>query len=351
VLANDTDLDGHRDLDICRFSPEPAQGITVQREYVEGPGVLEIEVEPGTSGDFTFEYQACDYSYIVSATLTVTVQPVAATTVTRDPEHPRKLLLTNPDQHEVAVFWFPVRSEVPAGFVELSAGESAAVSAGVHGRIEWFAGFSDGDIMVYTGYGRLGGPTSQRATRTAAPVASEPVDPTTVSPPVTGDEEVTRWAGSMGYVDVLANDSDPQGQPLDVCRIAPSGRDVSGFVEEWNGRFRLDTRENRSGTYTVTYYACNQSRLAPGTVTVHLRRATPVEIATTSRAGVLRIANRNPDQVTVRFLDDFHPEHTRTVRVPADSVRRVHVDPTLTRWHASIGDLHGYAGDGIVGST
>lgn len=365
VLANDTDADGHQDLAICRFGEaEPRDWLTdIYREDFEGAGMVHLDLDPHASGTYTVGYQACDYSYLVPATLTVTVNPVGVATVAKVPDHPRQVRVTNPDQHDVWFLWGPVHAEDAEGWVKVLAGSSRTVTAGSR-RIAWFTAFSEGDTPVYTGWGRVrgleAGPARPSVARAAPPpfprpgsghhraAYADPVDPTAVEPPVTGDEEVTRWAGSMGHVPVLANDSDPAGQPLDVCRIAPSGRDVSGFVEEWNGRFRLDVSGRSEGTYAVTYYACNQSRLAPGTVTVHVRRARHLLVSRTDRGGHLRLVNRNPEAVRVDFIDYSRPDAGLTLRVPADSERLVRVPSRFQRWYASIGHPAGSAGWGLV---
>lgn len=238
-------------------------------------------------------------------------------------------------------------------------------------RIDWASEFIDGDYEVLTGYGTVGGLTASRLPQSARTLATVPTtlidvlerkrgdrsadattngvaDPTTVAPPITQGDEVTWWSGSMGRVHVLSNDSDPQGQGLDVCRVDRSGRAVSGWTQLDNTGFTVESNHHASGTYAITYYACNDARLTPGTVTVHLRRAKPVQVS--DHGGTLRIANPNGERVRVGLtrLRDYGPPRQLTISVPAQGVRHVPLTWQRVRWYATIGHHGGYAGYGTL---
>jgi len=188
--------------------------------------------------------------------------------------------------------------------------------------------------------------STDTAVNPAAPASQ--VDPTTVAPPVTADEEVTWWAGRMSDLDVLHNDTDPDGQPLTVCRVGPSSRDLGGFVYE-NGRLRVGTGERSRGTFTFTYYACNDHRLTPGMLTVHIHRARPAQVTSApTRPGYFRISNPNGQRVRVQLSNYRTVRPDRVVRVPAHAVRYVAPRWRHERWYADIGPDGGYAGWGLV---
>ena len=84
---------------------------------------------------------------------------------------------------------------------------------------------------------------------------------------------MTLRAGEGTAVDVTANDSDPDGEQLQVCRVGPSPG-ASG--DDGAGRELLVLAEpSRHGTYTLTYYACDVSYLTAGTADGQGQAAAP----------------------------------------------------------------------------
>jgi hypothetical protein len=88
----------------------------------------------------------------------------------------------------------------------------------------------------------------------------------TGSPPVTTPDQVKIRAGDFANPDVTANDLDPDGDQLEVCRVGGVPGDLKAGVAD--GQLLLAARQSARGTYTLTYYACDSSYLTPGTVTV-----------------------------------------------------------------------------------
>jgi hypothetical protein len=80
-------------------------------------------------------------------------------------------------------------------------------------------------------------------------------------------------AGEGNVVDVTANDSDPDGDQLEVCRVGPAPRAVGALVE--GGDLVVLPSRRAHGTYTLTYYACDNSYLTAGTLTVKVRPPAP----------------------------------------------------------------------------
>jgi hypothetical protein len=114
--------------------------------------------------------------------------------------------------------------------------------------------------------------------------------------PVTADDRVNVPGTAYRLVDVLANDSDPGGDQLAVCRAqvpdgVPLHVDVLS-VDEGN-RLLVQPLVNRSGTYRLTYWACDFDYLTPATVTVTVKAVPQVTGAVvTARPG--RVRFRNP---------------------------------------------------------
>jgi len=90
------------------------------------------------------------------------------------------------------------------------------------------------------------------------------------SPPVTSPDHASVRAGDYSIVDVTANDLDPDGEQLEVCRLGPLPRPLaeSGIQD---GHLALVAGRRATGTYTLTYYACDSSYLTAGTVTVTVK--------------------------------------------------------------------------------
>jgi hypothetical protein len=150
-------------------------------------------------------------------------------------------------------------------------------------------------------------------------------------PPVAVDDTVTVQGqggelGGVSFVDVLANDSAPSGQDLEICRVEAPRRGLSVAEVAPDGSFMIDSptsgigvggggdapadaREtlavlpwrNRAGTYEVTYWACDEVHLTPATVTVTVERTPEVTVTKTERPGRLRFANPRKTRVVVLY--------------------------------------------------
>jgi hypothetical protein len=120
----------------------------------------------------------------------------------------------------------------------------------------------------------------------------------TGSPPVTTPDHVTLRAGEGIEVDVTANDKDPDGDQLEVCRLGDVPRALGpSFVQD--GRLLVAANRRAHGTYTLTYYACDDSYLSAGTLTVDVRPPRPtLEIVPVGTAppGRIRLVNTYKNQ-------------------------------------------------------
>lgn len=96
----------------------------------------------------------------------------------------------------------------------------------------------------------------------------------TGSPPVTAPDHAVVKADQPTPVDVLGNDSDPDGDGLQVCRLGelPRALRASGVQD---GQLFIVPNRGARGTYTLTYYACDTSYLTPATLTVKVRPPAP----------------------------------------------------------------------------
>lgn len=127
-----------------------------------------------------------------------------------------------------------------------------------------------------------------------------PAHAVTGSPPTPAADHVTMRAGGMREVDLIANDTDPDGDALQVCRI---GHVPSSLFVESEGGTQVFVMATRAGTYTFTYYACDLSYLAPATVTVTVKPRPKMYLLVRKavRPGMLRVANHGSFRIDFAF--------------------------------------------------
>lgn len=180
------------------------------------------------------------------------------------------------------------------------------------------------------------------------PAIAAPVDA-----PVTQDDRVTMYAGGEASVDLLANDSDPQGADLAVCRIGPESYrnlDVLTFSDGRSTNVSVITSPRMpSGTYELTYYACNYERLTPGTLTVTVKRPKAVQASrVVDRPGRVRFKNPNERRVVVLWGSRSEERPDGRISIPAHEARIVQVQRTQVFWIAFLPTVGAVAGSGIV---
>ena len=97
-------------------------------------------------------------------------------------------------------------------------------------------------------------------------VTVPPAYAATGSPPITAPDTVRLNAGEGTVVDAIANDTDPDGDELAVCRVGDVPRKLEVIMDE--GQLVVIPSTRARGAYTFTYYACDTSYLTAGQVTV-----------------------------------------------------------------------------------
>ena len=97
----------------------------------------------------------------------------------------------------------------------------------------------------------------------------------TGSPPVTHPDSVTVRAGEGAMIDPVDNDGDPDGDSLQVCRLGPDLPRALAQSMIQEGDLVVIANRHARGTYELTYYACDDSYLTAGTVTVTVKPPAP----------------------------------------------------------------------------
>lgn len=164
------------------------------------------------------------------------------------------------------------------------------------------------------------------ATALALTVATTVASPASAAPPVTVDDEVSVYPGQARLVDVLGNDSDPDGDDLAVCRLADPGEHDTYYVDITAGRIFIATSAESADPITITYYACDYETLVPATLTVSFKEIKPITVVKLDRPGRLKITNDN--DARVRFLygdfDERRPDGHVGIAPHDSAVVRVH---------------------------
>ena len=170
----------------------------------------------------------------------------------------------------------------------------------------------------------------------AATLTAAPTQAADGSPPVTVDDKVKLRFGQPAEVDVLANDSDPDGDELAVCRLGSIPRAREVFSSGTGAIFVAPTRRRAAGTYTFTYYACDFEFLTPATVTVTVTAPPEVKVQKMpERPGVLRVRNTAKFPIVFMYGSFRQPGPDGTLPIAARTAKFVHVRRTRIDWIAA----------------
>ncbi len=280
VLANDSDPDGDP-LTIYKFKD---LGGAVTRNPDD---TLTYTPDPGFTGVEVFDYEIQDSEGKKDkATVTVTVTPAASN---QDPVAVDDSATTN-EGASVTIDVLANDSD-PDGdpLTVASVSSPAAGTATTDGTTVTYtppANWSGSDTFDYTVDDGSGGTATAGVTVTVTPAATN-------QDPVAVDDTATTVEGVPAVIDVLANDSDPDGDPLTISKATPS----SGLVlVNGDGTLTYTPQASFTGTDWVDYTIAdgNGGRdAARVTVTVDPLNLDPVAVddtATTSGQNPVTIA-------------------------------------------------------------
>ena len=253
VLTNDTDIDGDP---LTAVSASAPNGTVV----INANGTITYTPNLNFNGTDVITYQISDgKGGFSTATVTVTVIPVNDAPVASPPLAPQ----ANPDGAAVSVPVAGSFSDVDGDVLTYSAaglpaGLSINPTTGViSGTIDRSASQVNGGVYSVTvtasdGKGGTASTTFSWTITNPAPTATNDLATTNEDTPVT--------------ISVLANDSDPDGDPLKVMSAsAPNGT----VVINANGTITYTPTANFNGTDTITYMISDgQGGTATATVTV-----------------------------------------------------------------------------------
>jgi hypothetical protein len=134
--------------------------------------------------------------------------------------------------------------------------------------------------------------------------------------PVTAPDTVTTYAGNFVFPEVLANDTDPEGDKLKVCGLEGKHPRIDSDFDKSSLYLEIGERA-KPGTYTYTYAACDGTSSTPGAFTLVL-----VEPPTTTvrnvkgHPGRLRVRTEAPFKVRLTYGDFRREDAEAIVTVP-----------------------------------
>lgn len=153
--------------------------------------------------------------------------------------------------------------------------------------------------------------------------------------PVVVGDAVSGYAGAIVEVTPLANDSDPDGDDLAVCRVADSPyKKVTFFEVDDQVVLFLDPRI-KSGTYTFTYYACDFETLVAGTITLTVKKAPKIKAkALPGRPGMIKVTNPAGFRIVFLYGSFKNENPDGVVKIARNSAVTFRVRRTTIDWVA-----------------
>jgi uncharacterized repeat protein (TIGR01451 family) len=240
VLVNDTDVDGDT-LSVSSVT-QPANGTAV----INANGTITYTPAPGFTGPDAFTYTACDPSASCgTATVRVSVPPQGSPPVAAN-DSATTAEGTPVGVNVVANDSDPDSNLDPTTLVVLSPPTHGTALAS-NGNVAYFpqAAFNGVDSLTYQVCDTTGLCDSATLTITVTPVNH---------PPVAGNDAATTTQGQGVTVDVLPNDSDPDGDTLTIGSLT---QPAHGATAVQSGKVRYTPAANYAGTDTFTYTACD----------------------------------------------------------------------------------------------
>ena len=247
VLGNDTDPNGDT-LQVIGIEA-PADGVA----SVDPAGVVTYVPANGFRGVDAFVYWISDGTDTAFATIRVTVPNTPPAAAADQASTSAGTSVSIP----VLVNDFDANDD-PLTVVSgsLSTPANGAVAIGPDGTVVYQpnAGFSGIDSFTYA---VSDGTDTATATVTVRVLGSAPV---------AVDDEAATLTGTMVQIDVLANDSDPEGDPLSVLAVSAAANGEA--VLDADGRISYTPSAGFVGTDTFTYDVTDGTGTSRATVTV-----------------------------------------------------------------------------------
>ncbi|MBW4487728.1 MAG: tandem-95 repeat protein [Trichocoleus desertorum ATA4-8-CV12] len=284
LLTNDSDPNGDR-LIISSFTQPGGGSLTNNND-----GTLTYTPQPNFSGTDVFSYTISDtYGGIVSNTVTFTVNPINDAPVAGN-----DAVITNQDTTALINFANLLANDSdidnnPLTITGVSRQPTNGTLTSGNGSFNYSpqAGFFGSDSFVYTISDGQGGLSSATVNLTVNLVNN---------PPVAANDSLAINEDTPGTINVLANDTDADRNPLTVTSFSSP---TKGSVTNNNGTLTYTPNPNSNGTDSFTYII-NDGRTGTSSATVNVT-VNPVQDAPI--AGNDTITTNEDTPFPFRFTD------------------------------------------------
>lgn len=172
--------------------------------------------------------------------------------------------------------------------------------------------------------------------------------------PVTAADTISLRADNPKVVNVLANDTDPNGDELAICRVEVPD-DVPLAAAFVDADLLVMAARNQTGTYEITYWACDHDYLTPATVTVHVTKVKPPKPATpikatkvAGHAGRVKFTNPGGKPVVVLFGSRKEDKADGQVALKPHTSKTISTERTNLFYVAYVRSTGALAGHGTV---
>ncbi|QCX26379.1 Ig-like domain-containing protein [Nocardioides jishulii] len=164
--------------------------------------------------------------------------------------------------------------------------------------------------------------------------------PANAAPPVVVNDTVTMYENTIALPVLLANDTDPDGDELKVCRIEEVLDGKVMFAELFSMHLVIADVKS-AGTYTFKYWACDFETLVPGTLTVVVKPSPKMTLSVTkikNRPGKLKVVNKNGYAIDFAWGHAEKGSPDKQVRIGKKKTKVISVRRKAVTWVASNGN-------------
>ena len=248
VVNNDSDPEGALDPASVSINTSASNGAAV----ANGDGTVTYTPDPGFVGVDTFDYEVCDTGgECATATVTVTVANV--------PEPPDAINDSETTPEDTPITFDPTSNDTdpdgdldPTSVTILINPSGGTATVNPDGSITYTPDpdFSGGDSLVYEVCDATGSCDTATVALTVTPVND---------PPTAGDDSVITAEDSPTTIDVVINDSDPEGALNSSSVSVVSGPSNGSVVVNPGGTIDYTPDPDFSGTDTFTYEVCDST--------------------------------------------------------------------------------------------
>lgn len=247
LVSNDTDVNGNLDPASVTVISNPSNGTAVRSD----PGRVTYTPNSGYSGTDAFTYRVCDtLNACDTAVVNITI------TAVNSPPQANDDSATTPQDTAVTINVAsndsdPDNNLDPSSISITANPANGTAAAAGPGQITFTpaTGFSGNDTFTYQIC------DTQGACDTATVTVSVTFNN---SPPQVNDDQAATTAGAPVPIDVVANDSDPDGN-LDLSTLSVTSNPVNGSakVDTTTGAITYTPNSGFNGTDTFIYQLCD----------------------------------------------------------------------------------------------